>query len=64
MEFSPKRRLAHHGTYPAGKLVLMLRMYWPDEDAPSILDGTWAPPPVKRIDLAMGSSTPPEPASK
>src|SRR5215510_11573366 len=33
---------------PAGKFILMLRMYWPDETAPSILDGTWTIPPVKR----------------
>jgi len=33
---------------PAGKFILMLRMYWPDETAPSILDGTWTIPPVKK----------------
>ncbi|MBB4016416.1 hypothetical protein GGR16_001422 [Chelatococcus caeni] len=33
---------------PAGKFYLMLRMYWPDESNPSILDGTWTIPPVKR----------------
>ncbi len=31
---------------PKGKFVLMLRMYWPNETPPSILDGSWAPPPV------------------
>jgi hypothetical protein len=34
---------------PAGKFLLMLRMYWPDENAPSILDGTWTIPPVKKV---------------
>jgi hypothetical protein len=34
---------------PAGKFILMLRLYWPDEDEPSILDGTWVIPPVKRV---------------
>ena len=29
---------------PAGKFVLMLRLYWPDEKAPSILDGSWKIP--------------------
>ncbi len=29
---------------PAGKFILMLRMYWPDESPPSIIDGTWTPP--------------------
>jgi hypothetical protein len=33
---------------PAGKFVLMLRMYWPNESDPSILDGTWTPPPVRK----------------
>ena len=28
---------------PKGKFVLMLRMYWPDEDPPSIIDGMWTP---------------------
>lgn len=34
---------------PAGKFVLMLRMYWPDENVPSILDGTWTIPPVTKV---------------
>ena len=33
---------------PKGKFVLMLRLYWPKENDPSILDGTWKPPAVKR----------------
>ena len=33
---------------PAGKFVLMLRMYWPNENKPSILDGTWTVPPVTK----------------
>jgi len=32
---------------PKGKFHLMLRLYWPDEDNPSILDGSWVIPPVK-----------------
>jgi hypothetical protein len=34
---------------PAGKFILMLRMYWPDETAPSIIDGTWTIPPVRKV---------------
>jgi hypothetical protein len=34
---------------PAGKFVLMLRMYWPNESKPSIIDGTWRIPPVKKV---------------
>jgi hypothetical protein len=32
---------------PSGKFVLMLRLYWPQETPPSIIDGTWTPPAVK-----------------
>jgi hypothetical protein len=34
---------------PKGKFVLMMRMYWPKEKAPSILDGTWKPPAVTLV---------------
>jgi hypothetical protein len=34
---------------PAGKFILMLRMYWPNESDPSIIDGTWTIPPVKKV---------------
>lgn len=27
--------------------ALMLRLYWPKEKNPSILDGSWKPPAVK-----------------
>jgi hypothetical protein len=33
---------------PKGKFHLMLRLYWPDEDNPSILDGSWVIPKVER----------------
>jgi len=32
---------------PPGAFVLMMRLYWPSEKPPSILDGTWKPPEVK-----------------
>ena len=32
---------------PAGPFVLMLRLYWPKENPPSLLDGTWKIPQVK-----------------
>jgi hypothetical protein len=31
---------------PNGPFVLMMRLYWPKENPPSLLDGTWKPPPV------------------
>jgi hypothetical protein len=34
---------------PAGKFILMLRMYWPNESDPSVLDGTWTIPPAKKV---------------
>ena len=34
---------------PKGKFVLVMRIYQPRKSAPSILDGTWAPPPVKKM---------------
>ena len=33
---------------PEGRFIPMLRLYWPKEKPPSILDGTWVPPPVKK----------------
>lgn len=35
---------------PNGKFVLLLRLYWPNEAAPTILDGTWKPPVVQQVD--------------
>jgi hypothetical protein len=34
---------------PAGKFILMLRLYWPNEKSPSILNGSWEIPPVKKV---------------
>jgi hypothetical protein len=33
---------------PKGKFHLMLRLYWPDENEPSILDGSWVIPKVEK----------------
>jgi hypothetical protein len=33
---------------PEGKFYLMMRLYWPDENNPSILDGSWVIPPVMK----------------
>jgi hypothetical protein len=33
---------------PSGPFNLMLRLYWPKEHPPSLLDGTWQPPAVER----------------
>jgi hypothetical protein len=34
---------------PEGNFALFLRLYWPNEKAPSILDGSWMPPQVRAI---------------
>jgi hypothetical protein len=34
---------------PKGKFNLVLRLYWPRKLPPSILDGNWTPPPVKKV---------------
>lgn len=33
---------------PKGKFVPMLRLYWPQDTPPTILDGSWTPPPLRR----------------
>ena len=34
---------------PKGKFILMLRLYWPKEANPSIIDGSWVIPPAQKI---------------
>ncbi len=34
---------------PKGEFVPMLRLYWPREKSPSILDGSWLPPAIQRV---------------
>lgn len=34
---------------PKGEFIPMLRMYWPKETTPSILNGTWKIPPVMKV---------------
>ncbi|WP_426408471.1 DUF1254 domain-containing protein [Bradyrhizobium ganzhouense] len=34
---------------PAGDFVLMLRLYWPSERDPSIINGSWKMPPVTKV---------------
>ena len=33
---------------PEDAFILMMRLYWPKDTPPSILDGSWTPPPVVR----------------
>lgn len=35
---------------PKDRFVLMLRLYWPKEQPPSILDGSWNPPAVRKAE--------------
>jgi hypothetical protein len=34
---------------PKDKFTLMLRLYWPNETPPSIIDGSWKIPPVTKV---------------
>ncbi|WP_043612840.1 DUF1254 domain-containing protein [Ensifer sp. ZNC0028] len=34
---------------PKGKFILMMRLYWPNESNPSIIDGSWTIPPVMKV---------------
>lgn len=34
---------------PAGDFILMLRMYWPSETDPSIINGTWTIPAARKV---------------
>lgn len=34
---------------PKGEFLPMLRMYWPKEDDPTILNGTWQPPAIAKV---------------
>jgi hypothetical protein len=34
---------------PKGDFIPMIRMYWPNEKSPSILNGSWAPPQIKKV---------------
>jgi hypothetical protein len=35
---------------PKDKFILMMRLYWPSETNPSIIDGTWKIPAVKAVE--------------
>ncbi len=35
---------------PKDKFILMMRLYWPATNSPSLLDGTWKIPEVKAVD--------------
>ncbi|MGY6273287.1 DUF1254 domain-containing protein [Achromobacter denitrificans] len=34
---------------PKGNFILMMRLYWPNESDPSLLNGSWTIPPVRRV---------------
>jgi hypothetical protein len=34
---------------PAGDFILMMRLYWPSETNPSIIDGSWTIPAAKKV---------------
>jgi hypothetical protein len=44
-----KNREANWLPAPRGKFQLVLRMYGPTTASPTIVDGSWTPPPVTRV---------------
>jgi len=34
---------------PSGTFEVMMRIYWPKESPPSLLDGSWKLPEVKQV---------------
>jgi hypothetical protein len=49
---------------PADKFNLMMRMYWPKEKPPSILDGSWKPPAVRQVTPGVGGGPQQQPPGK
>ena len=35
--------------FAEGEFIPMLRMYWPKETSPSIINGSWKPPAVVKV---------------
>jgi hypothetical protein len=35
---------------PAGRFIPMLRLYWPKEESPSILNGSWQIPAISKVE--------------
>lgn len=47
-EQPPADKVSNWLPAPKDRFILMMRLYWPDEKAPTILDGSWAPPQVTK----------------
>ncbi len=45
-----KAKEANRLPAPKAKFIPMLRLYWPKETPPSIIDGTWKPPAITAAD--------------
>jgi hypothetical protein len=48
-DFPGKDKEANWLPAPKGKFALVMRMYGPKQTPPSIVDGSWTPPPVKKV---------------
>jgi len=46
-EFPGADKQANWLPAPEGEFILMLRLYWPKDEA---VNGAWVPPPVRRVD--------------
>ena len=50
-----KDREANWLPAPKGEFIPMLRMYWPKESPPSVLDGSWVPPRIQTNNRFSGA---------
>ena len=48
-ESPEKAKVANWLPTPKARFIPMLRLYWPKDTPPSILDGTWKPPAIKPV---------------
>jgi len=46
---SPKTKEANWLPAPKAKFIPMMRLYWPSQTTPSIIDGSWKPLAIKAV---------------
>lgn len=48
-EQPPADKVSNWLPAPKDRFILMMRTYWPDEKAPTLIDGSWVPPQVTKV---------------
>jgi len=46
---SPKTKETNWLPAPKAKFIPMMRLYWPSQTTPSIIDGSWKPLAIKAV---------------